>query len=273
MHFGLITGIPRSGTTLAAALVDQYDDAVCLSEPLEHVRIMETSESPDHFVRRLIGTMADSHDVLGCGGAIVDRRAPDGAAITNYFATSKSGRRPAVATSRTRSKSGLAPDFFLCAKHNALYTGVLAELIIARSFKIVAIVRHPVPVIASWRSLALPISRGRLPAGERYWPELRSLTNSDQPLLRKQVLIFELLCRRYLEHQDAISILRYEDIRLDPHILGNCFGLKPSIDLDCRLSALIEPANTRSSTELIVENIIDLAKQGLLPATTTLYPL
>ena len=29
----LITGIPRSGTTLAASLVDQLEDTLCLSEP------------------------------------------------------------------------------------------------------------------------------------------------------------------------------------------------------------------------------------------------
>jgi len=41
MRFGLIAGIPRSDTTLAAALIDQSPDAVCVSEPQDHVSLSD----------------------------------------------------------------------------------------------------------------------------------------------------------------------------------------------------------------------------------------
>ena len=57
MSFLLLTGVPRSGTTLAAALLDQLEDTVCLSEPDEHVGLMKQSRDAADFVASLFRSM------------------------------------------------------------------------------------------------------------------------------------------------------------------------------------------------------------------------
>ena len=49
----ILTGLPRSGTTLAAAIIDQAPDALCLSEPDRHVELMNEAADAENFVARL----------------------------------------------------------------------------------------------------------------------------------------------------------------------------------------------------------------------------
>src|SRR5690606_22245716 len=71
---------------------------------------------------------------------------------------------------------------------------------------------HPVPTLLSWRSLDIPVSRGRLPSGERFWRKLSELVSGGHDLLQVQAGIYNLFCERYAKLEKKITILKYEDV-------------------------------------------------------------
>ncbi|MEQ9506370.1 MAG: hypothetical protein RLO80_08850 [Hyphomonas sp.] len=271
MKFGLITGIPRSGTTLAGAIIDQYDTSFCLSEPDAHVLLSQQAESADQFVQALVRAMQDTHAALVRGEAVETRRSADGSPITNYFTQGKKART-SLFTKTATNKENLQTDFTLCTKHNALYTAALPKLIQSGAFRIVAIVRSPIPVISSWRSLSLPISSGRLPAGERFWSELANIAQGKTPLLEKQVLIFELLCKRYRELSSSISIVHYDNMIDQPGLLAAELGIAASPKAESNIRELISPPRIPPDTDLIHDALCSMAAEGLLPATRGFFP-
>lgn len=222
----IVTGIPRSGTTLAAAIIDSSPQAFCLSEPERHVRILNAARDSGEFVAGIVADFERIRNRLLGGEAVHDRRAPDGTAVTNYYDRSSVGQARTVTFALVnRGKPSLGPDFLLASKHNALYTAVLPELLRSRAFAAVALVRDPVNVVASWRSLQLPISGGRLPAGEKFWAELSELTRSEEDIFVKQLRIYDLFCRRYITCSSLISVIKYEELVKNPAVLGNAIGL------------------------------------------------
>src|SRR5262245_56837618 len=74
----IITGVPRSGTSLAAAIIDQLPDAFCLSEPENQIALMETAATAEEFVTRLGEDFAAIRRTLLAGGSVLDRRGDGG---------------------------------------------------------------------------------------------------------------------------------------------------------------------------------------------------
>ena len=223
----IITGVPRSGTTLAAAIIDQAPNCLCLSEPDGHVDLMREAVSPEDFVAKLCQEFDVVRRTILGGGSVLDRRRADGAPVTDYFSDPRpDGRREPAVTIRSISRPGLSPDFVLGVKHNALYAAVLPEIVRSGRFRVVAIVRDPVAVLMSWRTVDLPISHGRLPAGERFWPELAALGRADLDLTDKQIRICDLLLHRFAQLADRIAVIPYEVFVTDPSLLLAAAGIR-----------------------------------------------
>ena len=208
----IVTGIPRSGTTLVTALIDALEDAVGISEPVWQSRWSRDSSSAERYCDRLRDDFRRVRRTLAGGGVVLDRRREDGSALTSYYR-----RLPGDAVEPDRrpvpfSRPGLSRGFLLAMKHNAHYSCVLPALVRTGAFSVLAVVRHPVPTLLSWRSLSLPISRGRLPAAERFWPEISRARERSRDLLRVQVEIYDLFCGRYLSLRPRLDLLRYEDL-------------------------------------------------------------
>jgi hypothetical protein len=222
----IITGAPRSGTSLAASIIDQAPGCLCLSEPESHVQLMQNAISAAEFVAKIGQDFDTVRRSILAGGSVLDRRDTDGAPITNYFTNpGRDGQREALYTIRPITRPRLPADFVLGMKHVALYGAVLPELVQAGRYRLIALVRDPVALLLSWRSLNLPISRGRLPAGERFWPELRSLGEAELELTEKQIRICDLLFGRFLGWAGRVAILRYEHLVADPAILLRAAGV------------------------------------------------
>lgn len=219
----LVTGIPRSGTTLVTAMINDLDRSLCLSEPSRHVEWLETSSSRREYADRVIGDFDSVLAEIKRNGKVFDRRSANGASVTNYFERGPGGKVCEKFTVMEVSVTVEGEDFLLGFKHNAHYTGVLSEFADS-GIPILAIVRNPVDVILSWRSLTIPITFGRLPAAERFWPEIAAIVQSDSDILQKQVRIYSLFTKRYLEFSGAVNVLRYEDIVEQPAILAGHFG-------------------------------------------------
>jgi hypothetical protein len=214
----VITGIPRSGTTLLSALLNNPPSSVSIGEPRWHgKRVRDLNGDAEAFADWLQADFQDVRNKIENGQAIETREALDGGILTNYRAGNEKNFRFAHKT------FVVEPKFVLAMKSPVLYTAVLPSLI-ARGHSVIAIIRNPVATLLSWASVPFPISRGRLPAGERYWPELAAITGSTRPVLERQAMIWELFARRYVESKSAISLLRYEDLVARPQIAGDLAG-------------------------------------------------
>jgi len=268
----IITGVPRSGTTLAAAMIDQAPDALCLSEPDNHVELMTSATDAEDFVARLGREFDAIRRTVLSGGSVLDRRRADGAPVTNYFTDpGPDGRRETAFAIRAVARPGLPPDFVLGVKHNALYAAVLPEIIRSARFRIIAVVRDPVALLLSCRSLDLPISRGRLPAGERFWPELAALGQAEFGLLEKQARIVDLLFSRFAQFSDRIDVIPYEVFVADPGRLLTAAGVQPLVSSGI---ARRMPASNYGNEEnaTLTEQIRQLMAAGQLPGIARYYP-
>ena len=217
----MITGIPRAGTTLTAALVDSLENAVCLSEPQWEVSWNQKAPNHTEYVQGLIDNFHAVRGRLLKGEEILDRRDADGAAITNYFRQKKNGSTEILYKMMPVRRPALPSDFLLSMKHNAHYTCVLPDLLGAPGLSVLAIIRHPIPTILSWRSHTIPIQQGRLPAGEKYWPELCALIERTQDILQIQVGIYGLFCERFRIHHPSFKLIRYEDLVQHPALVSD----------------------------------------------------
>jgi hypothetical protein len=219
----LITGIPRSGTTLAASLVDQLEDTLCLNEPSRYYEWANHCRTRTEFVAKLVADLEEMRTSLQRGGTVLDVRESDRAVPTNYF--NDRGKRRKLDCVPV-GRPGAGARLLLAVKHNEPLTAVLPELCELENVQVAAIVRHPIPTILSWQSRDIPLSKGNLSPGYRFWDEATAIRAAGGPAVHIQARIFELYCSRYWEYRDHIQIIKYEEIVSSPGVLERLTGRK-----------------------------------------------
>ena len=219
----LITGIPRSGTTLCCKLLNQRADVVALHEPINPSDMPEgfgrseavhsIVEQITHFDRAIEKGLPFTHGDKG------------GLAIDNPVGQSfKDGVRQVVAK---RGQIQLPPReknrYSLVVKQNALFTALMSEL--ALRYPMVCIVRNPVDVLLSWFSVDLPVNRGHIPAGERFDAKLKAAL-SENDCLTRQLIIYQWFMQSFLK--SGLPKVRYEDVIASNGVaLDNALGIQP----------------------------------------------
>ncbi|MEM0952911.1 MAG: hypothetical protein AAGI24_02120 [Pseudomonadota bacterium] len=207
----LLTGVPRSGTSLACRLLDGGHDALALSEPLrlDEIRSLDCLNDAVSYVDTRISDIRRS--------VLRDQKAP-----STHFAGQLSDARVSATASDTglRAPQGeqgeihvhksLSPAFQLFVKHNALFTALLQPLSLL--YRCVAIVRNPLAVLASWHTVDLPVNRGRVPVAEQFDVDLRETLKGETSTLQKQVDILDWFFARYIQALPAEQVVRYEDV-------------------------------------------------------------
>lgn len=234
----MLTGLPRSGTTLMCYLLNKIRDSVALHEPLP--------------VQRL-NTMGDNEIIAWIDAFCEDQRR---SIIKDRIAVSKScfGRVPSNPLSdeqedgkRLRLITGKKIDidnvsnatFSLHVKHPAFFTAKLGLL--TKHYTCYASVRNPLAVILSWRSSGMSISKGRVPAAESSDSQLKTVLEAESSILQRQLILLDYFFASYKTFLDGY-IIRYEDIVSsrgkalelvcpDAHILNE--------DLACRNQRLV----------------------------------
>jgi hypothetical protein len=157
-------------------------------------------------------------------------------------------------------------NFSLAIKHNANFLCILPELCRCDRFSVIAVIRNPISTILSWRSVKYPISIGRLPAAEKFWPIIREIGASDDDVLVKQVKIYEQIGRRVIELRDQLTLIRYEALVDRSSLIEDVFRQKAVTDV------LIEKVNRRAHYDYqYVGKIVD-AIEKYSPSTLELYP-
>ncbi len=272
----IITGVPRSGTTLVAALVDGLQESLCLSEPdWEHEALLEITDRSAYVAQ--IGRDFDMvRETILAGGSVTDRRSRDGSPVTNYFRLQKVNLLNRFRFQLTEwgfrkvpvSRLHLSPDFMLGIKQNEPFAAVLPELTAEPRFRVLAVVRHPVPTLLSWRAINIipMLNRRILPDLQTFWPEALEIQVGPTDVLEKQARILNLLLDRFLQYRDRLMLVRYEDLISNQELICSLLG-RP----------LMRPVAVKNSNRNPVYNLDELAQikdyiRRYAPAARALSP-
>jgi hypothetical protein len=226
----ILTGIPRSGTTLICHLLNKVPNTVALHEPMLWGDIRDPSDhraicdKVDEFFRQTRESCIASCTAITqqTAGEVPDNpmgKYPAYAALLRAAGKLLPGggrlealglRRSRVTRGTVRIDKSLSPDFQLCIKHTGPFTALLPELL--HRHPCYAVVRHPVSVLASWNSINFQLREGRFKELERMQPELARQLAEIPDWIDRQIHLLSWFCRSYLTLLPPERILRYEDI-------------------------------------------------------------
>ena len=202
----LLSGIPRSGTTLCCHLLNRFENTIALHEPIDPGLFSDDRSEAIEIVRSFaLDTRAQ---ILNLGSAPSKQR--DGQIPDNPVSRVDGNRIETVAVGKVSFNKPLTENFRMVVKHNALFTALGEEL--RAHFRLFALIRNPLSILASWRSVELPVGEGRLPMGERFSSELSQALSSEGDLLNRQLMILAWFFDSYRKLQPEV-LLTYEDGR------------------------------------------------------------
>jgi len=209
----VLTGIPRSGTTLTCYLLNKLPNTVALNEPIayRHIEPLSNYQEMCAYICRFFEQMRDSiyHH------KIAESKTVNGK-ITDNMASEQFGKgsttREWVASSEDKKffiEKELTKDFLLIIKKPVIFTMVLEQLI--QYFPVYAIIRNPLSVLASWSNVPLDIREGRSPAEK--WDTMLARNLAQQPdQIARQLYLLSWYYEKYHRYLPTNAILRYEDI-------------------------------------------------------------
>jgi hypothetical protein len=207
----LVTGTPRSGTTLTCHLLNKLPDTVALHEPMKVKKFAEFDNHEEicRSIKRFCEEQRMSiHErkraiSKNVGGAVPDN--PVGANRSDL------GLRQSIASKgEIVIDKKLSQNFMLIIKHNSAFTAMLGEL--AKRFPVYAVIRNPLATLASWSSIDFNVQSGYARGAERLDPNLKAKLAAINDELDRQIYLlgwFHGQFHRYLPEQ---SIIRYESV-------------------------------------------------------------
>jgi len=207
----LVTGTPRSGTTLTCHLLNKLPDTVALHEPMKVKKFAELDNHEEicQSIKRFCVEQRKSiHERKLAISKNVEGAVPD-----NHYGAGRSdaGLRQSLASKgEIVIDKKLSQDFVLVVKHISAFTALLEELV--KHFPVYAVVRNPLATLTSWNTVDFNLQRGHVPAAERLDSNLKAkLATIDDKLDRQIYLLgwFHAQFRSYLPEQ---SIIRYESV-------------------------------------------------------------
>ena len=211
----VLTGLPRSGTTLTCYLLNKLPSTVALHEPIAPGRFADAEdegavlEGLERFFRRMRRMIRREKVAVSknVGGRITD----------NAYEQERSGSGLRAQTRGKGTEKGklvidkeLKKDFLLIVKQPALFSALLPVL--AQRFPCYAIVRNPLSVLASWNSVDHKVREGHSRGAELYDEGLRCELASTEDRLNRQLLLLSWWYERFYTTLDEDHIIRYENI-------------------------------------------------------------
>ncbi len=248
----ILTGVPRGGTTLCCHLLNRAPDTIALFEPIP-VDALPIGTAAVDFLRAYFQSTRQG---LQRSGQAPSYRSADGR-IPDNPAADRPGqpRRWQVEHGMVQFDAPASQDFTLAIKHNASFTALLPQL--HAQFETLAIVRHPLAVLASWSSLELAVSAGRAPAGERQDAALVQALDRQADAPGRQIVLLDWFFQRYLQYLPAQRVLRYEDlVESQGRILYRA--------LDLPDSSMIAPLQERNANPVYRSAILPRLAERLL---------
>lgn len=199
----LLTGIPRSGTTLCCHLLNEAADTVALHEPIAP-DLFSDEIPPVEIIESEINRFRQS---LLADGRAVSKQLNGEIPANPVQVDATRDRKESVTLGEIRAGKSLSQEFSLVIKHNALFAALLPSL--KNLYPVSCIVRNPLPVLASWQSVDLPVARGTVPMAERFDDDLRSKLAVLTGVMEKQLAILGWFFDRF---RNQSAIIRYEEV-------------------------------------------------------------
>jgi hypothetical protein len=231
----ILTGVPRSGTTLACHLLNRLPETVALHEPFSlgslrrsrlsrRVRRGAVLGEIDAFFQDTRRSLLERGIAVSkqAGGAVPDnpigaaedavrrplpgrlrglmRRGPGGASL----------RAPQVSRAEIHVGKPLSEDFRLCIKHPSIFAALLEDLV--ERYPCYAVVRNPLSVLGSWNSVDFPVQAGHARSAERLDPRLRRALRDIPGRFERQLHLLSWFFGRFCKYLPSAHILRYESI-------------------------------------------------------------
>jgi hypothetical protein len=209
----VLTGLPRSGSTLTCNLLNRCSDVIALHEPIPMGQLAGEFQG-EALAERIDQFYADTrHSLLTERKAVsklVEGRVPD-----NTFGEARGGKENLRRSLATHGEvhfadKALSPDFLLAIKHNAGFAAMLEHL--TPRYPCFGIIRHPLAVLSSWNSVNLAVQQGHVPVGEQIDPKLRAALEGIPDRTERQFYILEWFFERFSRLLPRASIVRYEDM-------------------------------------------------------------
>lgn len=206
----ILTGIPRSGTTLTCHLLNKLPDCIALHEPLVPLelvgknRLELISFIDDYFATQRKEILQTGHAISkSFGGKVPDNPLAGIDSVT--------GKRVRVLDGRTlQIDKSLDTNFCLAIKHPAFFTAILKDLAGSPRFSCFAVVRNPLSVLLSWNTVEMPVAKGRVPAAEAFDAALRYKLDSISNVYDRQIFLVDWFFEQYLNYLPLERIIFYE---------------------------------------------------------------
>ena len=201
----ILTGPPRSGTTLSCFLLNKLDNVVALHEPMR----LQMFPNPETAVHNTIDFFSQMRSSLEKNGRAISK-VKSGAIPDNPFGEIKGDKRPSLVQKEwIQFNKKLEKDFKLVIKHNGHFTFLLRELM--PIYSCYAIIRNPLSVIASWNTISAPVAQGNLKVLKGLRPEIYHRLAYIPNIIDRQIQLAHYLYEAYELLPDE-HIIRYEDI-------------------------------------------------------------
>lgn len=206
----IITGLPRSGTTLVTRIVAAArPDAMLLGEPvyLLELRASRAFERGE-FAAALHGYCEERLAEAERQGSYLDRRLQNLGIPDNYHDASA-----ATVDFRTVPMPPGGCSSVIC-KHNALFIPLVREISAHPGLRLLRVVRHPAGALPSWGRWQIPVREGRSPDAESWSPELTQRLDAAADCTERQAILYGFLLREIAAPgvSRESGLLRYEDL-------------------------------------------------------------
>jgi hypothetical protein len=237
----LLTGPPRSGTTLTCELLGSVPNTVTLDEPmgrryltgkpatppanpglsaraLTRIGVRRTSApspppvSLDEVADR-VQRFASETRVSALTRGVVRTKSVDGAVTGSKVSDEKDENGLRVRLTQVGEipvGKPLTDDFTLTIKQCGGFTAALEAL--SGRFPVFALVRNPLSLLLSWQAVPMPIREGRIPVGESLRPELARALDRIDDRIDRQFYLLTWFFGEFERWLPPASVIRYEDI-------------------------------------------------------------
>lgn len=207
----ILTGIPRSGTTLTCALLNRLPQTVALHEPM-NPHDLTGLQYPHEFLESVADFFASQRCSLFATGMAVSK-VRGGIVPDNPFgpiADHAGMRHSTIDTQVVHFNKQLCSGFRLVVKHPNCFTATLDSL--CAHYSCFAVVRNPLAVLLSWHSISAPVNDGRVPFGEAFDSMLQQALDQEPDRISRQLAILRWSFSRYSSLLRPGHVIRYEDI-------------------------------------------------------------
>ncbi len=205
----IITGIPRSGSTLACSLLNRLPDVVALNETMSIGGLLALPDA-DSQVQAIADYFSETRRTIDQTGKMPQLRVA-GSEGNMFLSDASTGRKSAKLGSALTDLGKVLPiDYWLALKHLNAFAALLPEL--RQRFDCFALVRNPLATLASWHTLDHPMGRGHMPVAEALDEGLAERLADIEEGCERRLALLDWYYRRFTDSLAPERIQRYEDI-------------------------------------------------------------